>query len=139
MLNENGILAVQVPCIEKMPIHISLREMSMSAKWHGYFENMTGHYMIHSPSYFYDILSRLTNRLDLWQTDYIHLMDSPAAIVNWFSATGLRPYLDALPSEELKSGFLLDFEHLVSQAYPPQWNGKILFPFTRLFFTAQKT
>jgi trans-aconitate 2-methyltransferase len=99
---------------------------------------MTGHYEMHSPSFFYDILSRLTNRLELWQTDYIHIMDSHSAIVNWFRATGLRPYLNALPTEELVISFLNDFESLVRMAYQAERNGKILFPFTRLFFIAER-
>ncbi len=139
MLYESGALAVQVPYIVKMPIHTGLREMCTSARWHDYFMNIAGLYEMHPPTFFYDILSRLTDRLDLWQTDYIHVMDSPAAIVHWFIATGLRSYLDALPTEELRNGFLLDFEKLVKNAYTPEWNGKILFPFTRLFFIAQKT
>lgn len=139
MLSENGSLAVQVPYIEKMPIHIGLQEMRTSVTWRNYFDKMTTLYRMQPLSFFYDILSRLTNRLDLWQTNYIHYMDSPTAIVNWFAATGLRPYLDCLPSEELRSSFLRDFENHVREAYIPEWNGTILFPFTRLFFIAEKT
>lgn len=137
MLNRDGVLAVQVPYIEKMPIHIGLHELEISEKWHRHFINMAARYTMHSPSYFYDILSRLTSRHYLWQTDYIHIMDSPADIVNWFSATGLRPYLDCLMSPALKSSFLQEFENIVIKSYPPQLNGKLLFPFTRLFFVAQ--
>lgn len=139
MLSETGVLAVQVPYIEQIPFHLTLQEMRKSRKWRDYCKDSTGHYIMHPPSFFYDILSRLTDRLDFWQTDYIHLMDSPSDIVKWLSATGLRPYLDALQSEELRNGFLHDFENLIREAYPPAWNGKILFPFRRLFFTAQKS
>jgi trans-aconitate 2-methyltransferase len=139
MLRASGVLAAQVPYIEKMPLHTGLRQMRASAIWQDYLVDMAGLYAMHPPSFFYGILSRLTDRIDLWQTDYIHVMDSHAAIVQWFTATGLRPYLDALPSEELKNEFLRDFEGLVKEAYRPERNGKILFPFTRLFFIAQKS
>lgn len=138
MLTETGVMAVQVPYIEKRPIHIGLQELAKFEKWRSHFSNIGAQYISHSPSYFYDVLSKLNGRFDIWLTDYIHVMDSHAAIVSWFSATGLRPYLDCLQSEVLKNEFLRDFEDIVSENYAEEQNGKILFPFTRLFFIAQK-
>jgi trans-aconitate 2-methyltransferase len=50
----------------------------------------------------------------------------------------MRPYLEALADDETKQ-----FEQLVldgyRQAFPVQANGRVLFPFKRLFFIAHKS
>ena len=59
-------------------------------------------------------------------------------MLEWFRGTGLRPYLEALTSEEDRlrfEGVLLDRYRV---AYPRRGNGKILFPFRRLFFVAYR-
>ena len=49
------------------------------------------------PAFYYDLLAPQATRIDLWDTEYLHLMDSPAAILSWIRGTGLRPFLEALP------------------------------------------
>ena len=66
-------------------------------------------------------------------------MDSHNALVQWYSSTGLRPYLNALENENDNTAFLADFKNVVSNAYPAQSDGKVLFPFVRIFFIAQRT
>jgi trans-aconitate 2-methyltransferase len=53
-------------------------------------------------------------------------------------STGLKPFLERLGSDSDKK----DFEEMVLMEiikdYPLQKNGKVLFPFKRLFFIAKK-
>jgi trans-aconitate 2-methyltransferase len=65
-------------------------------------------------------------------------MDSQYSILEMIRSTGLRPYLDKLNRDKDKK----DFEDLVlmdiKKDYPLQKNGKVLFPFKRLFLIAKK-
>ena len=41
-------------------------------------------------------------RLDLWETEYIHLMPDVEAIGQWYKGSGLRPFLDVLPDDDCR-------------------------------------
>jgi trans-aconitate 2-methyltransferase len=62
-------------------------------------------------------------------------MDSPASIVEWLRATGLKSFVDPLPPE-LQTSFLADYEQRIAQAYPARADGKRLLAFPRLFIVA---
>ena len=77
-------------------------------------------------------MSTYYKRIDLWQTDYIHIMESQYSIIEWIRSTGLKPYLDCLKDkekQEFENGVLAE----IKGDYPIQNNGKVLFPFKRLF------
>ncbi len=137
LLVHGGVLAVQVPNTTHMPIHIALQTLVRGGKWHDKLGAVTTHSTYAAPTY-YDILSKLTSDIDLWETHYHHVMDSHKALVQWYSSTGLRPYLNALESDDDKAAFLADFENALRNVYSVQNNGKVLFPFVRIFFIAQR-
>jgi trans-aconitate 2-methyltransferase len=91
---------------------------------------------VHAAGFYYDLLSPLAARLDLWESEYIHVMDGPDAIVAWYKGTGLRPFLDALPSDADRQSFLADYTDRIADAYSAQPDGKVLFPFRRFFLVA---
>ena len=78
--------------------------------------------------FYYDVLSPLAARLDIWTTEYIHIMKSPEAIVEWYKGTGLRPYLDVLKSATEREEFLAAVLDKVRGTYPARKNGQVLFP-----------
>jgi len=88
------------------------------------------------PSAYYDALAPNAASMDLWETEYFHVMESPAAIVEWISTTGLRPFLEALDADGDRQLFLDRFTELVTDAYPRQADGRVLFPFRRTFVIA---
>jgi trans-aconitate 2-methyltransferase len=134
MLNSNGILAVQVPCTEYMPVHTELEKLAASDAWKNRLVGMSSSYSVHAADFYYNILSGLTMGIDLWVTDYFHIMNSHGDIVNWYSGSGLRPYLDCLADGEAQAAFRQESEDALKAQYPVQPDGKILFPFTRIFF-----
>jgi trans-aconitate 2-methyltransferase len=64
-------------------------------------------------------------------------MNTHSDIVKWYSGTGLRPYLDCLKDNSVNTEFVKEYENALKKAYPIQSDGKVLFPFTRIFFTAK--
>jgi len=85
---------------------------------------------------YYDLLAPLSPRLDLWETEYLHVMADPDAILEWIRATSLRPFLDALASADARSAFESQLRGRIDAAFPIRADGKRLFPFMRLFFVA---
>lgn len=61
------------------------------------------------------------------------------AILEWFRGTGLRPYLEALPDDDQRAQFEEELLARYREAYPIQQNGKVLFPFRRLFIVAYQS
>ena len=60
------------------------------------------------PAFYYDALAGGAARLDIWETDYMHVLDGPEAIVDWYRGTGLRPFLNALPETD-RAAFLAEY------------------------------
>lgn len=67
---------------------------------------------------------------------YYHQMPSHQAIIDWVTATGLRPWLRDLTESEL--AFLKKYYHQMLEEQYPQENGQILLAFPRLFIVARR-
>jgi len=138
ILSDNGQLAVQLPQFFDMPIGQSIKRISKYSEWSDVTEKVNDLFTIHRTSDYYDFLSELFGSFELWESNYIHVMDSHYSILEMIRSTGLRPYLDKLENDKNKTDFeekvLID----IKNDYPLQKNGKVLFPFKRLFFIAKK-
>jgi trans-aconitate 2-methyltransferase len=110
----------------------------MNPAWQDKMEDATHAIKVERPAFYYDLLNPHVSKLDLWETEYIHVMNSPVAILEWIRGTGLRPFLEALPSEEQKQRFEELFLAGLTKAYPAQKDGRVLFPFRRLFILAHR-
>jgi len=92
----------------------------------------------HDLGFYYDVLARQAARVDLWATEYVHVMENAEAIVEWYRGTGMRPFLDALRDEAARERFLARYLEAIREAYPPHENGRVLFPFRRIFLVAYR-
>jgi trans-aconitate 2-methyltransferase len=77
-----------------------------------------------------------TGSLDMWETEYLQMLEGDNPVVEWTKGTWLRPLLDAL-DEPARTLFEACYAGLVAAAYPPRADGRTLFPFRRLFIVAQ--
>jgi trans-aconitate 2-methyltransferase len=85
---------------------------------------------------YYDWLSPLCSKIEIWTTTYIHLLDGPGEIVDWFAGSSLRPFLDPLNEEERRQ-FLDRYRRELAQAYPTRRkDGKTFLAYPRLFIVA---
>lgn len=136
MLNDGGVLAVQVPVQTKQLMHRILRKVAARPRWE---EKLSGAHQSNllSEEEYFDILSAASSDFRLWETTYLHAMPGHQSLVEWFKGAGMRPYLERLSDAEQRA-FEADVLAEVEKSYPLQKNGEVLFRFPRLFFTARK-
>ena len=91
-----------------------------------------------SPAFYYDALAEFATEMDIWETEYHHVLDSPSAVVDWIASTGLRPFLAALNGEEERGEFVSELHRRVKEEYEVRPDGKVLFPFRRTFVIAYR-
>lgn len=93
---------------------------------------------IEQRSFYYDALVNSASKLDIWETEYFHVMDSADAIVEWIASTGLRPFLAALDEEDQREDFVGELRHHVREFYETRADGNVLYPFRRTFVVAYR-
>lgn len=132
----NGALAVQMPANPDALPHRLMRELAASDAWRRSFASLPREWSVHSPEFYYDLLAPEASRLELWCTDYLHVLEGIDGIVEWYRGTGLRPWLDALPDEAARTRFVAEYRSRLTPHFSPRIDGRILFPFRRLFILA---
>lgn len=137
-LAPGGALAFQLPSNEYSPVRRLIDEIAEDPAWRARMGAAKSALTMEAPPLYYDALATRARSLDIWETEYDHVMDHPQAIVEWISSTGLRPFLAALDTEREQERFLGMLNEAVTQAYPRRVDGKVLFPFRRLFVIAYR-
>jgi trans-aconitate 2-methyltransferase len=133
-----GALAIQVPGNLDAPAHGLMRQMAASAAWSGFFRGGVREWHVEDMTTYHDILAAEAAELDLWATEYQHILPDAVGIVEWYKGTGLRPFLDVLPSDEIKDAFTAEYLEHLRRAYPARSNGRVIFPFRRMFLLAYR-
>ncbi len=133
-----GALAIQMPGNYGGPVHRLMRDMARSAAWQRWFPNGAKEWRTEEPAFYYDVFAPLASRLDIWETEYLQVMENIAAIVEFYKGTALRPYLALLPSEPDRQRFLAEYSDGLRSIYPPRAAGGVLFPFKRIFIIAYR-
>ena len=131
-----GALAFQLPSREDRSVQALIDEIADDAGWVSWMAAARSALTIEEPCVYYDLLAPLACGVDLWETIYHQVMESPAAIVEWISSTGLRPYLDSLDSDERRRRFAALLAERVAASYPRRGDGRVLLPFRRTFVIA---
>lgn len=137
-INPGGAVAVQIPMFMNMPVNTAIETAAGYHKWKNYTKGCSKFFTFKDPEYYYDILNKLAARVELWETSYFHILNSQESIIDFLRSTGLRPYLDRLPSDRMRSEFEHDVLSECKKYYKVQSDGQVLFPFDRLFFVGYK-
>ena len=131
MLRPNGAFAAQIPLAQEMPSFSCILEAEK--QFPEKMKQIQPHkYVLHGAGDYYNMLASCTSDISLWITEYCHPMDSPEQILAFLQGAALRPHLEYLEPEE-QALFFEDLLTRLKNRYPRQANGKILFPFRRLF------
>lgn len=137
-VNPGGAIAVQIPKFKNMPINVAIETVANYSNWINYTKGCEELFTFKDLDFYYDMLNKLATRVELWESSYFHILNSQESLIDFIRTTGLKPYLDRLPSDEMKSEFEQDVLTECKKYYKLQPNGKVLFPFNRLFFIGYK-
>lgn len=133
-----GAIAVQVPANRESPLHRALRAVAQSEPFRKQLAEVERVFTYHAAGFYYDLLAPSSRRYDSWTTEYLHVMKSPEDLVTWYKGTGMRPFLEALEDDARRQAFEASVLTMARSEYPLQADGKLLFPFRRLFFAAYR-
>jgi trans-aconitate 2-methyltransferase len=133
-----GVLAVQMPRNFAAPSHRLMRETAAEAPWSGRLKPLLRAEPVLPPERYYGLLSALAAEIDLWESEYLHVLEGEAPVLEWVKGTGLRPLLDALTDPAERAEFIARYRGRLAEAYPRRPDGKTLFPFRRLFLIARR-
>lgn len=135
-VSPGGAFAAQIPGNFDGPAHTLMRAVAATDEFRDSFKTPVREWISYPVSLYYDALAPEVSRTDIWETEYIHVLEGAEGIVEWYKGTGLRPFLEGLPDDEARTRFLAAYLERIRCAYPERPDGKVLFPFRRIFIVA---
>jgi trans-aconitate 2-methyltransferase len=139
MISPGGYLAVQMPYHDpNSPISRLLETVRQSAPWSQYFHQPVRTWSVQRPADYYNLLCGGCDQVDIWSTDYYHPLPDADAVIDWYSGTSLRPWMDSIPPGQQRESFLDFCRENIRTCYPLQADGRILFSIRRLFLVGRR-
>jgi trans-aconitate 2-methyltransferase len=135
LLASGGVLAVQMPRNHASPAQSAIAETVADGPWRETLAGVRGILPVAGPADYWRILSPIARHLDIWETDYLHVLEGNDPVAEWTKGTALRPFTDALPAGG-REAFVAAYAARVAAAYPREADGRTLFPFRRIFLVA---
>ncbi len=130
-----GVLAVQMPRNFSAPSHTLAAEAARGGPWRATLEPLLRPVPVAEPAFYFDLLAPRAGALDIWEIEYLQVLEGDDPITEWMKGSWLKPLLDAL-AEPHRSGFEARYAALAAAAYPRRADGRTLLPFRRLFIVA---
>ncbi|MCU0905146.1 MAG: methyltransferase domain-containing protein [Tabrizicola sp.] len=137
MLARGGVLAVQLPRQGEAPSHRLLREVAQ-----GLFPGRA----LPPPSPVlqagdYVELLLAFGEVRAWTTDYLQMLDPVPQghpVRAFTESTAMRPFVTGLTEAE-RQAYVAAYDRALDKAYPALPDGRVLFPFTRVFFLLERS
>jgi trans-aconitate 2-methyltransferase len=137
MLARGGVLAVQMPRQGAAPSHRLLREVAL-ALFPGRAMPPLSPVL---PVQDYAGLLLAFGEVRAWTTDYLQMLDPVAQghpVRAFTESTAMRPFVAGLTPEEARA-YVAAYDAALADAYPALPDGRVLFPFTRIFFVLERS
>ncbi len=134
-LNDNGVLAIQIPLTQKSDFYKILYELIEQPKWQKLKDINNFHNLM--PEGYYEILLNKTQDFTIWESTYYHSVGSYEGVIEWYKGSGLKPYLDRL-DDLLKEEFENDLITEIKKKYKVYKDGSVILKMPRMFFIAKK-
>jgi len=134
-LRPGGVLAVQMPDTAAGRWRRILRDVAATGPWAPALADLLRPGNVLAPAAYHRLLAAKTESLDIWRTDYLHVLDGADAVFAWTGGAGARPFLDRLSGAQ-RDAFAAAYRQGLLAAYPPEPDCRTLMPFTRSFVVA---
>lgn len=134
LLAPGGMLAVQMPRQQDGPSHRLMRQVA-AAMFPGRLASEAGPRALPPQDYARMLAGR--GEISVWETEYLQLLDPVAEghpVRHFTASTGMRPILAELSRAEA-AAYIATYDAALRDAYPAEPDGRVQFPFRRLFFT----
>ncbi len=135
MIAPGGQLAVQMPRNYHAPGLSLVAEVARDGPWAARLEPVIRATPTSEPHFYYDLIAPRVQHFDIWETDYIQVLEGENPVADWTKGSWMAPLLNALEEPE-RSAYEAEYRRRVAAAYPKEKDGKTLFPFRRIFFVA---
>src|SRR5262249_17907319 len=122
-LKAEGCLAVQMPLSWGAPSHRLIRETLANGGPGGralgtaQLRHALARDWVGEAQMYYDLLAPCSRSLDMWETEYLQILEGPDPVLEWLQGTGLRPVLHSLDDQE-RDIFLAEYARRLRTAYP---------------------
>ena len=133
LLDAGGVLAVQMPRNFDQPSHRILHETVAA---HAPVVDLRRS-PVASPVDYFDLLGPVMADVDIWETEYLHVLDGPDPVFEWTKGTAMVPVREVLEGETL-AAVETEYRARLAEAYPKRADGHTLFPFRRIFIVARR-
>lgn len=137
MLATGGVFAVQMPHNHHAPTHTAISTAIEAGPWSERLSAIHRPFPVGDPSFYHDVLGPHLAELDIWETEYLHVLTGEDPVVEWTKGSVLRPLLRELDKEE-EPGFVSTYRQEIGAAYPVRADGSTLMPFKRLFIVGRR-
>jgi trans-aconitate 2-methyltransferase len=138
IVDNGGVFAAQIPKFETMPINAAIHNVLERREFNKCRKDDYWANQMHELDYYYELLSIYTEEIILLETLYYLILPSLQGIIDFLHTTALKPYLDKLDTDNDKQEFEKDVLQECKKYCKEQSNGKVLFPFERMFIIAYK-
>ena len=147
-LKPGGVLAFQIPDNYDESSHKLMREVAKKKDtlFYKYFDEANVGELenkerpdldpIESRHTFYNALAPHASSVNIWRTEYQHVLKDAGAIVEWVKSTGLQPFLHRIEDDNATKAFLEEYERRLQEDYKSLVDGKVLLGYPRLFLVA---
>ena len=92
---------------------------------------------VREPGFYQGLLASQAANIDIWETEYLQVLEGENPVKEWTKGTWLTRYMDVLDGPD-RAAFEAAYGERVAKAYPRNAQGQTLFPFRRLFIVAQR-
>jgi trans-aconitate 2-methyltransferase len=134
-LAPGGVLAVQMPAMHDAPFRSLQPRVAAAGPWAERLRGVASSPPILEAEAYYDLLAGRVASLELWVTEYVHVLRGADPVVQWAMGSSLRPYVEALDGP-MRAQFVAAYSAALQPHYPPRADGAVLLPFRRLFIIA---
>ncbi len=136
-VRSEGVFAIQMPRNHDQPSHRAIVAAVEAGPWCNVLRPLLRPSPVSAPADYHAMLSVDAQHMDIWETTYLHILEGANPVAEWTKGSAFAPLLEALEGSQ-RDSFEAAYRQLIADAYPPDPEGRTLFPFRRLFIVAER-